>query len=129
MLELVTSQEPLPQEPPHIGPILEDLEDRSQHERYAPEELAIVLSHYDLGVIEQIRPYTRGSRRAPKLRIRYQTACPTRNRAANTMAVHMRSQDTPIRMSWPHGSVVRLNNSIKRRSSRPDGPGYASSEP
>jgi homoserine kinase type II len=32
-------------------------------------DIAIVLSHYDIGVIERIREYRRGSRRAPKLRI------------------------------------------------------------
>jgi homoserine kinase type II len=65
--EVVTPQDNLPEEAPHIGPILED---RSRHERYAPQELAIVLSHYDIGVISRLRPYLRGSRLAPKLQIR-----------------------------------------------------------
>jgi len=39
-------------------------------ERFDPEELAICLSHYDLGVIESIKEFRRGSRRAPKAIIR-----------------------------------------------------------
>lgn len=39
----------------------------SVRERFAAEELAIVLSHYDLGRIFEIREFPRGSRRAPKL--------------------------------------------------------------
>jgi homoserine kinase type II len=38
--------------------------------RFDSLELAKVLSHYDLGVIEQLRTYARGSPRAPKVRIR-----------------------------------------------------------
>lgn len=36
-------------------------------ERFSAEELAIVLSHYDIGVIREIREFPRGSRKAPKL--------------------------------------------------------------
>ena len=59
--------QPLPDPMPHIGPILDD---RVRPMRFDPLELAKVLSHYDLGVIEQLRAYTRGSPRAPKVRIR-----------------------------------------------------------
>lgn len=37
--------------------------------RFRGAEIAIVLSRYDLGVIDRVREYRRGSRRAPKLRI------------------------------------------------------------
>ncbi len=57
---------PIP-DAPHLGPILED---RARPLRFEPRELAIVLSHYDLGVIEQIRVFARGSPRAPKVRLR-----------------------------------------------------------
>ena len=33
------------------------------------EELAIVLSHYDIGIIDSIAEFPRGSRKAPKLLI------------------------------------------------------------
>jgi homoserine kinase type II len=51
---------------PHLGPIVDD---RSGHDRFETHELAMVLSHWDLGVIKRLRPYPRGSRRAPKLRV------------------------------------------------------------
>lgn len=35
-------------------------------ELFGPAELAIVLSHFDLGVIKRIHPFNRGSRKAPK---------------------------------------------------------------
>src|SRR6266550_3356168 len=38
-----------------------------QREKFGAEELAIVLSHFDIGVIEEIKEFTRGSRKAPKL--------------------------------------------------------------
>ena len=65
-----TSQ-PLPEPLPHIGPILDD---RARPIRFDPHELAVVLSHYDIGVIEQIRAYSRGSPRAPKARVRTRRA-------------------------------------------------------
>jgi homoserine kinase type II len=44
--------------------------DKSGRERFAADELAIVLSHFDIGVIEAIQEFPRGSRKAPKLIIR-----------------------------------------------------------
>lgn len=38
-----------------------------QRETFAADELAIVLSHYDIGIIENIQEFPRGSRKAPKL--------------------------------------------------------------
>ncbi len=38
-------------------------------ERFQAREIAQVLSHYDLGVISEIREYRRGSRRAAKLKV------------------------------------------------------------
>ena len=53
--------------PPHIGPMLED---QSRRQRFEVRELAVVISHYDMGVIDKIQVYPRGSRRSPKLRIK-----------------------------------------------------------
>lgn len=36
---------------------------------FDPSELAIVLSHYDLGVVESVTEFTKGSRRSPKVGI------------------------------------------------------------
>ncbi len=63
----MSTAEPLPEPMPHIGPILDH---RVRPMRFDALELAKVLSHYDLGVIEQLRTYARGSPRAPKVRIR-----------------------------------------------------------
>lgn len=38
--------------------------------RFAVDELAIVLSHYDLGILDQVQEFPRGSRKAPKLLLR-----------------------------------------------------------
>src|SRR5438045_6303474 len=38
-----------------------------QRVKFAADELAIVLSHFDIGVIEDIKEFPRGSRKAPKL--------------------------------------------------------------
>jgi Ser/Thr protein kinase RdoA (MazF antagonist) len=40
-----------------------------QRERFAAEELVAVLSHYDLGTIDSVAEYPRGSRKAPKVLI------------------------------------------------------------
>ncbi len=40
---------------------------RGDREVFTTDELAIVLSHYDVGVIDSIQQFPRGSRRAPKL--------------------------------------------------------------
>ncbi len=42
---------------------------RRERDRFAADELAIVLSHYDLGAIESITEFKRGSRRSPKVGI------------------------------------------------------------
>ena len=40
-----------------------------QREAFSAEELAIIMSHFDIGVIDSIVDYPRGSRKAPKLLI------------------------------------------------------------
>ncbi len=41
----------------------------AMREKFSAREVAQVLSHYDVGVISNIREYRRGSRRAPKLKL------------------------------------------------------------
>ena len=63
--------------------------------QFAAEELAIVLSHYDTGVIEAIQPFPRGSRKAPKLVIRSdQGVYLLKRRAAN--------RDDPYKVAFAH---------------------------
>jgi homoserine kinase type II len=45
------------------------LEQADRHERFGWRELAVVLSHYELGVLEDVRVFPKGSRRAPKVKI------------------------------------------------------------
>jgi len=40
------------------------------HARFGAHELAMVMSHYDIGPIEKIKPFPRGSRKAPKVVMR-----------------------------------------------------------
>ena len=42
---------------------------RGEREKYAAEELAVVLSHFDIGIIESVLEFPRGSRKSPKLLI------------------------------------------------------------
>ncbi len=37
------------------------------HQTFSLDELAICLSHYDLGIIEKVEAFPRGSRRSPKV--------------------------------------------------------------
>jgi len=41
----------------------------ADRETFAAEELAIVLSHYDIGIIQSVAKFPRGSRKAPKILI------------------------------------------------------------
>lgn len=86
-------------EPPHsLDPV-----GRQQQERQAfdPDELADVLSRYDLGRIEQIRVYPYGSRQAPKVRITTSTGRFLLKRRAP-------GRDDPRRVAFAHGLLLYL---------------------
>ncbi len=88
-----------PQEPqPHLGP---QVEPQTQREQFQTHELATVLSHYDIGVIDQIREYRRGSRRAPKLRIKSKTGHYLLKRRAP-------GHDDPYRVAFAHSLQLVL---------------------
>jgi len=79
-----------------------------EREVFTAEELAVVLSHYDVGVIESIRPFLRGSRRSPKvymrtergerlLKRRAQHRCdPKRVAFAHEFERYLRHRDYPV---------------------------------
>ena len=81
---------------------------RRERNRYAPDELAVVLSHYDLGVIESITEFQRGSRRSPKVGIvcergkfllkkRARSHCgPERVRYTHDIQRHLRAKGFPL---------------------------------
>jgi Ser/Thr protein kinase RdoA (MazF antagonist) len=77
------------------------VEDQSHRERFDAQELAIVLSHYELGVIEQLRVFPRGSRRSPKLRIKSKQGEFLLKRRAP-------GQDDPYRVAFAHDLQLHL---------------------
>jgi Ser/Thr protein kinase RdoA (MazF antagonist) len=89
----------LPTMPPHIGPVEDDAAAR---ERFALHELAIVMSHYELGEIERMRDCPLGSRRAPKLRI---------VAAEGEFFLKRRApgRDDPHRVAFAHDMLGRLH--------------------
>ncbi len=66
-----------------------------ERDRLAADELAIVLSHYDLGVLTNIQEFPRGSRRAPKLLIRTKDAVYLLKRRAV-------GKDEPFKVAFCH---------------------------
>jgi len=68
---------------------------------YAADELAIVLSHYDLGTIESIQEFPRGSRKAPKLILRTAKGLYLLKRRA-------RGKDDPLKVAFDHALQKHL---------------------
>jgi homoserine kinase type II len=91
----------VPDQPPHIGPPQRQEDLHLQRERFETPELATVLSHYDLGVIERIRSFPRGSRRAPKVLI---------NSRKGRFLLKRRApgRDDPYRVAFAHELQLHL---------------------
>lgn len=68
---------------------------------FAADELAIVISHYDLGVIDKIREFPRGSRRAPKLLIKSE-------RGPFLLKRRAKGKDDPYKVAFCHGIQLHL---------------------
>ena len=116
---------------------------QSDRQRFGASELAIVLSHYDLGIIETIREFNRGSRKSPKLVIRTgRGTCLLKRRAVG--------RDEPTKVAFAHelqlfltkkkfplpqlvgtkrdnNSMVRWNNAIYELFAYKKGSSYDSS--
>lgn len=91
--------QPIPQpQQPHVGSTVAD---QSLRERFEGHELAIVLSHYDLGEIEALRVFPRGSRRSPKLRIKSK-------RGEFLLKRRAPGQDDPYRVAFAHDLQLTL---------------------
>ncbi len=88
--------DPLPQPPRSLGP--------GGRQTFDPDELADVLSRYELGRIEQIRVYPHGSRQAPKVRITTSTGRFLLKRRAP-------GRDDPRRVAFAHGLLFYLADS------------------
>src|ERR671914_331059 len=72
-----------------------------QREKFVADELAIVLSHYDIGVIEDIKEFPRGSRKAPKLLIATEQGKFLLKRRA-------RGKDEPFKVAFSHALQLYL---------------------
>jgi Ser/Thr protein kinase RdoA (MazF antagonist) len=73
----------------------------SEREKFSAGELAVVLSHYDLGVIESAKEFARGSRRSPKLLIRTAHGRYLLKRRAH-------GRDVPERVEFSHQLLQHL---------------------
>lgn len=69
--------------------------------RFDRDELAIVLSHYDIGVIEAIQEFPRGSRKAPKLLVKTDTGMYLLKRRA-------RGKDDAFKVAFCHAIQLHL---------------------
>ena len=72
-----------------------------QREKYGAEELATVLSHYDIGIIESIAEFPRGSRKAPKLLI-------ISDHGKYLLKRRARGKDDPFKVAFCHALQLYL---------------------
>src|SRR5881392_1483614 len=70
-------------------------------EKFAAEELAIILSHYDIGVIDSIVEFPRGSRKAPKLLI-------VSEQGKFLLKRRARGRDDPFKVAFSHALQLFL---------------------
>ncbi|MCK4342779.1 MAG: phosphotransferase [Phycisphaerae bacterium] len=75
----------------------------SDRERFSPSELAVVLSHYDVGVIESAKEFPRGSRQAPKLLLGTPRGRYLLKRRAS-------GRDDPFKVAFSHALVAHLRD-------------------
>lgn len=72
-----------------------------KREQFSAEELAIVLSHYDIGVIDSVADYPRGSRKAPKLLI-------VSEQGKFLLKRRARGKDDPFKVAFSHAIQLYL---------------------
>ncbi len=70
-------------------------------EKFAPQELAIVLSNYDLGIILDIREFAKGSHQAAKLLI-------TTDRNRYLLKRRPKGKDDPYKVAFAHALQLHL---------------------
>ena len=73
----------------------------AQREKFAADELAIVLSHFDIGVIESIQEYPKGSRKAPKILI-------TSEQGKFLLKRRARGKDDAFKVAFAHSLQLYL---------------------
>lgn len=72
-----------------------------QREKFGTEELAVVLSHFDIGLIESIQEYPRGSRKAPKALI-------VSDQGKFLLKRRARGKDDPFKVAFCHSLQLYL---------------------
>lgn len=72
-----------------------------QRENFTAEELTIVMSHFDIGVIDSIAEYPRGSRKAPKLLI-------VSEQGKFLLKRRARGKDDPYKVAFSHAIQLYL---------------------
>src|SRR5687768_572120 len=72
-----------------------------QRERFATDELAIVMSHFDVGIIESVQEFPRGSRKAPKLLI-------TTDQGKFLLKRRARGKDDAFKVAFAHALQLYL---------------------
>jgi Ser/Thr protein kinase RdoA (MazF antagonist) len=70
-------------------------------EQFSAEELAVVMSHFDIGVIDSIVEYPRGSRKAPKLLI-------VSEQGKFLLKRRARGKDDPYKVAFAHALQLYL---------------------
>src|SRR5580698_5235661 len=70
-------------------------------EAFGAEELAIVMSHFDIGVIDSILDYPKGSRKAPKLLI-------VSEQGKFLLKRRARGKDDPFKVAFTHALQLHL---------------------
>src|ERR1700733_12761413 len=86
---------------PSISSGSETIRAAGQRERFGTDELAVVLSHFDLGTIESIGEFARGSRKAPKVLI-------TAEHGRFLLKRRARGKDDPHRVAFCHAIQLEL---------------------
>lgn len=75
----------------------------AKRERFEPPEIAVVLSHYDIGVIDSAKEFPRGSRKSPKLLLR---AASGRRYMLKRRAP---GKDDPFKVAFAHALLGHLH--------------------
>jgi Ser/Thr protein kinase RdoA (MazF antagonist) len=74
-----------------------------QREQFTLEELGVVLSRFDIGAIESVQEYARGSRKAPKLLL-------TSDLGRFLLKRRARGRDDPSKVAFTHAIQLHLAN-------------------
>src|SRR6478752_63309 len=74
-----------------------------KREQFTAEELAVVLSNFDIGVIDSVVEYPRGSRKAPKLLI-------VAEHGKYLLKRRARGKDDPYKVAFAHALQLYLAN-------------------